>query len=441
MATKRKEDRIADKVVKDIDRKDRKRDRRQAKTKDIKRAMQSVAVTRQQGREGSSLARATDSDYKKLAKYGKASWIEKRNYQYVLGLMNPSLPDMPGPLHGRNPGMKTQFYQIEDVQQMQANAAGYAFCGITLDSWTKDPTSTSTPYAREAGSFFMSTAGNGTPLMATLATYAPTTFPAIGAPPVGCGVYVLGGAGGTFNTIAPGASGYTQYRLVSCAMHIAPDMTSLNNSGTLLVGQNTNIDYINPGLSVVNGQGYGALADVPASYQLTQTFDVPEWVHGKEAVVSAIPTGNCYGQFYGPNGAAITAQVGRANLWAIAKDCVPNSFFRVRAVYNYEITTIPSFLASTLRAAERPEDIPVSGPTPSAQVLQAYGGTPSVRPEGKAVAKPAMAAALHEKAMNTPMSKAESKSWLSDAASGVETGIEVVGGIMSAVELVGSLLG
>jgi hypothetical protein len=277
--------------------------------------------------------------------------------------------------------------------------------------------------------------------MATNNNYVGTVFPIVSSVAAGVTNYALGGTGATISTIIPGAIATTQFRLISASLSVAPDMTALSNSGQLLVGQYPNIDATSSAIpnSIVNGKGVAELGEVPSGYQLTKIFDVPQWEHGKEVTVAAIPSGQTYGRFYGPVATGITAGCPHTPIWMMAQSCVVNSIFRLKATFNYEVTTVPSYLASTMSNKQVLSHDNVPGKMPATDLMQQHTAPDFQQVESVSHAAP-MKVMLHEKALNEPITKDEGKSWLSDVSSAAKTGVSVASTIAEVAGVLGAVL-
>jgi hypothetical protein len=441
---------VEERVVRDLKKEEKEKQKRR-RAKDKNRALASSvkrSIKRVGGNEtivstqatDSSLRAGSQSQFRAMTKWGKASWLEKRNLQWLTGLLDPSIPNCPGPTHGIAPGMNTQIFQVKMVTNMQANAAGFCCCLVDIDKWTKDYTQLSDYVPSQTGLSFVA---NWAPVTITTAAYATTSLPTVGSTTSTAGVYpiVIGGAGATASTIIPGATVNTAYRMISVGLTVAPDMTALSDSGRLVIGQMPNYNYYQ-GNSLPAGQALASLEALPASEMMTATFEVPTWPRGKAAQVVAIPTTQVAYQMTTVSSTANSVVSGRGNLWAASAGCTANSNFCCTITFNIEATAVPTYLASSFPDAQKLSDMPINGAyasLPSSAVMQHHGGTPVMSAIGKHDGNSAAKIALHDKALQEPMTKPEAKSWVSDAIGAVETGIDIATTVGSVVEALGAL--
>jgi len=384
----------------------------------------------------SSMAISNAQKTTALRNYFKASSVEKRVYEWLVGLRNPHLPNMPGCPFGRAPGEIVQNYQVEITIFANANANGFVCVFLDPDNSYPDYTANN-PLVSASSSRWFGTVANANAVWYTNSSYGAVTVPLPGSV-VGAGILAekLGGVGATVATIVPGATITNYYRCTSVGMYVQPTMTALSNSGSILLYQSTNYAYsnglgMNP-LSIMGNNSFSSLDDVPDSLASTQTLSIPEWPQDKEAVVTYFPSASC--AYYPQSVIASAIQTSPKGLMGVVGSGLNSGAqIRVKTVMNFEFLAVPTFLASTMvqtnavsaSIADIPSAANLHMHTASMDPTRVIGAVDGYSPA---------AAAAHVKLANTPLPKAEATSWLGSLTSGIGTAVNIGSKLLPIVE-------
>jgi hypothetical protein len=364
---------------------------------------------------------------RRMARNFTPSVVEKRAYQYLLGLLNPSIPDMPGNPYGLPPQLQTQRWHAHFSGTFAASSGGFAAFLIGADSWQLETLNSGIFYGPKSGERVLGSTTNGWLLAGTDGSGAQTSFGAVTLVPPAAGYFsvVPGGAGSNSSAVMPGSNATSlnmMYRMVSAEIRCQPVSSEQVQSGTLMAVRKIDQNDANAS-HVLAGQTYSQLADLEPDVAELQEISISKWPEGHWMRVPLIPSTETASEFFILN-ATGRSQTGNPAAGFFASGAVQFQSFRYECDVNWETTLIPSFLASgqapSLPVQVSSSDVPstalLSRTTPLVRLEKAIGQVNGVTQFDTHVNAPAQAMADH-KALTDP--SGATSGWLDSIIGGV----------------------
>jgi hypothetical protein len=317
---------------------------------------------------------------RRMARNFSPSVIEKRAYQYLLGLLNPSIPNMPGNPYGLPPQLQTQRWHAHFSGTFAASSGGFAAFLIGADSWQLETLNSGIFYGPKSGERVLGSTTNGWLLAGTDGSGAQTTFGVVTLVPPAAGYFsvVPGGAGSNSSAVMPGSNAVSLnmlYRMVSAEIRCQPVSSEQVQSGTLLGVRK--IDQNDASTAhVLVAQTYAQLANLEPDVAELQEITISKWPEGHWMRIPLIPSTETASEFFILNGVG-RSQSGNPSAGFFASGAVQFQSFRYECDVNWETTVIPSYLASG-QAPALPVQV-ASSDVPSTALLSRT--TPLVRME------------------------------------------------------------
>lgn len=419
-----------------------KRTRRKTKAKEIRKEVKQAMTGESAGAKSDRMSLAGYA--KGVSRFSKASWVEKRGAQYLMGLYNPSLVNMPGSLTGLAPGMPTQIYSYEFTGTMVANANGFCFVGLESDGWITDNTAVGNyrgPY--NSTTQFLGSTTNGEICWYSNASYVGTALPPGLSTTTTAGLLPAStmGAATSISSFAPGATGQTRYRMVSASLECFPVGTQTGTSGEILGWRQRNHDYQPAsGPGVAAAKTFSQLSGVPNSVADVEIQSLSNWKSGTVSRLLMLPsTRVAYEFLICP--AVAKASTGAFALAFVGSGLQPNQPVQFTAVINYELTAVPTYLASSGQQMGEAEAFVAPPPPPSHPLLGKYHPSiVNVPKQAVNSAAPLQVMAASKALQEAPMAKSEQKSWLSDVGSAIQTGASIASGVSKGLEAFESIM-
>jgi hypothetical protein len=383
------------------------------------------------------------STLRNLARRGEASYVEKKNFQYLRGLANPWLRGMPGSPHGRPPHVETQTWQVPFQQTMQANTSGFCWAGVFADGWLPNTVGGSGGPADmlipHAGCRKVCTSTNGHIMCGTTNTFVGTTIPTpattINPVPAGMWSQVPGGPGASSNLVMPGsnlANLGCRVRMNSLELQITPVSSKLVTQGVVYAYRRIQNANVSVGAIVEGTTGAALVVSTPDKFEL-QTQALAEWPEGKWMRIALIPNSHVATKMWNMLADAAVV-VGYSDAGFICTGCANDQTFRLRLVVNWETTRIPSYLSTDFHSAVPIEFSDSSAVDPGVLAMRPGVLTGMVRDEQKPNERAPLQAMVDHKVLTEGPPE---DNWVSSLTSGL---VKAAPYVESAVSLIASLL-